>query len=51
MLSPYSVMRFKSEVDSYMRNIVDLTCMPGNNSLDGGDCLHGGYYVDDLAAN
>ena len=26
--------------------------MPGfNNSLDGGDCLHGGHYADDLAAN
>ena len=22
-----------------------------NNSLDGGDCLHGGHYADDLAAN
>ena len=28
------------------------SCRPGfNNSLDGGDCLHGGHYVDDLAAN
>ena len=31
---------------------MEFPCMPGfNNSLDGGDCLHGGHYVDDLAAN
>ena len=42
---------FKSQHDSYMRNIVDLPCLPGfNNSLDGGNCLHGGHYTDDLAA-
>ena len=52
MLSSCSVIRFKSELDSYLRNIVDLPCLPGfNNSLDGGDCLHGGHYADDLAAN
>ena len=29
---------------------MDLPCRPGfNNSLDVGDCLHGGHYVDDLA--
>ena len=40
MLSSCSVNRFKSELDSYLRNIVDLPCQPGfNNSLDGGDCL------------
>ena len=22
-----------------------------NNSLDGGDCLHGGHYADDLTPN
>ena len=50
MLSSCSV-RFKSELDSYLRNIVDLPCQPGfNNSLDGGECLHGGHYADDLAA-
>ena len=50
MLSSCSVNRFKSEFDSYLRNIVDLPCQPGfNNSLDGGDCLHGGHYADDLA--
>ena len=39
-------------LDSYLRNIVDLPCQPGfNNSLDGGDCLHGDHYADDLAAN
>ena len=52
MLSSCSVIRFKSELDSYLRNIVDLPCLPGfNNSMDGGDCLHGGHYADDLAAN
>ena len=52
MLSSCSVIGFKSELDSYLRNIVDLPCQPGyNNSLDGGDCLHGGHYADDLAAN
>ena len=31
---------------------MDLPCRPGfNNSLDGGDCLHGGHYADDLEAN
>ena len=52
MLSSCSVIGFKSELDCYLRNIVDLPCQPGyNNSLDGGDCLHGGHYADDLAAN
>ena len=51
MLSSCSVNKFKSELDSYLRNIVDLPCQPGfNNSLDGGDCLHGGHYADDVAA-
>ena len=31
---------------------MDLPCRPEfNNSLDGGDCLHGGHYADDMAAN
>ena len=55
MLSSCSVVGFKSKIDSYLRNIVDLLCRPGfNNSLDSGDCLqslHGGHYADDLAAN
>ena len=52
MLSSCSVVGFKSQLDSYLRNIVDLPCWPGfNNSLDGGDCLHGGHYADDLATN
>ena len=39
------------KLDSYLRNIVDLPCRPGfNNSLDGGDCIHG-HYADDLATN
>ena len=51
MLSSYSVNRFKFELDSYLRTIVDLPCQPGfNNSLDSGDCLHGGHCADDLAA-
>ena len=37
---------------SYLRNITDLPCQPGfNNSLDGGDCLKGSHYADDLATN
>ena len=52
MLSSCSVVGLKSKLDSYLRNIVDLPCQPGlNNSLDGRDCLHGGHYEDDLAAN
>ena len=52
MLCSCSVVGFKSNLDSYLRNIVDLPCRPGlNNSLDGGDCLHGGHYADDLATN
>ena len=38
MLSSCSVVGFKSKLDSYLWNIVDLPCRPGfNNSLDGGD--------------
>ena len=52
MLSSCSVVGFKSKLDSYLRNSVDLPCRPGfNNSLDGGYCLHGGHYADDRAAN
>ena len=48
MLSSCSVVGFKSKLDSYLGNIVDLPCQPGfNNSLDGGDCLHGRHYVED----
>ena len=48
MLSSCSVVGFKSKLDSHLRNIVGLPCRPGfNNSLDGGDCLHGGHYADD----
>ena len=33
-------------------HIVDLPCRPGfSNSMDDVDCLHGGHYADDLAAN
>ena len=52
MLSSCAVFGFKSQRDSYLRKIVDLPCQPGfNNSLDGGDFLHGGHYADDLTAN
>ena len=52
MLSSCLVVGFKSQLDSYLRNIVDLPCQSGfNNSLDGGYCLHVGHYVGDLAAN
>ena len=44
MLSSCSVVGFKSKLDSYLRNIVELPCRLGfNNSLDGMDCLHGGH--------
>ena len=37
MLSSCSVVGFKSQRDSYLRNIVDLPCQTGfDNSLDGG---------------
>ena len=55
MLFSCSVVGFQSKLDSfdsYLGNIVDLPCRPGfNNSLDGGDCLHGGHHADDLVAN
>ena len=52
MLSSCSVVGFESQLDSYLRNIVNLPCQSGfNNSMDGGDCLHGGHYPDDLPAN
>ena len=42
----------KSYSYAYRRNIVHLPCRPGfNNSLDGGDFLHGGHYADDMAVN
>ena len=52
MLSSCFVVGFKSQLNYYLRNIVDIPYQPGfNNSLDGEDCLHGGHYADDLAAN
>ena len=51
MLYSCSVNRFKPELDSYLTNLVDLPWHPGfNNSLAGGECLHGGDYADDQAA-
>ena len=44
-----SVDKFKSQLVKHLKNIVDIPCQSGyNNSLDGGDCLNGGHYVDDL---
>ena len=53
MISSCSVDKFKSQLDKHLslRNIADLPCQPGHNSLDGGDRLNGGHYVDALAAN
>ena len=40
IMSTCYVVGFKSQLDSYLRNIVDLPYWPGfNNSMDGGDCL------------
>ena len=46
IVSSCSVDQFKSQLAKHLRNIVDLPA-----SLDGGDCLNGGHYADDLAAN
>ena len=52
IVSSCSVDKFKSQLDKHLRYIVDLPCQPGfDNSLDSGDCLNGGHYTDDLAAN
>ena len=52
IVSSCSIDEFKSQLDKHLRSIVDLPCRSGfNNSLDGGDCLDGGHYADDLAAN
>ena len=49
IVSSCSIDKFKSQLDKHLRNIVDLPCQSGfNNSLD---CLNGGHYTDDLAAN
>ena len=52
MVSSCSVDKFKSQLDNRLRNLTDIPCNSGfNNSLDGGDCLNGGHYTDDLATN
>ena len=52
IVSSCSVDKFKSQLDTHLRNIVDLPCQSGfNNSLDGGYYFIGGHYADDLAAN
>ena len=51
-ITKYSVNSFKTQLDHYLRNVPDLPCQPGfNNSLDRGDCLHGGHSENDQAAN
>ena len=38
-ISSCSVLRFKTQLDIFLRSVEDLPCLPGfNNSLDGGDC-------------
>ena len=52
IVSSCFVYKFKSQLDKHLRNMVDLPCQSGfNNSLDGGDCLNGGHYTENLAAN
>ena len=52
IVSSCPVDKFKSQLDKHLRNIVDFPCQSVfNNSLDGGDCLNGGHYADDLVAN
>ena len=37
---------------AFKSQLVDFPCQLGyNNGLDGEDCLHGGHYADDIAAN
>ena len=51
-LSLCVVVVFKSQLDTHLRNIVDLPCRPGfNNSLDGVEHLYDGDYADDMAAS
>ena len=52
MLSSCSVVGFKSKLDSYLRNIVDSIIVWWEKSADytRGKTVHGGHYVDDLAA-
>ena len=52
IVSSCSVDKFKSQLDKHLRNIVEHPSLPGfNNSMDGGDCLNGDHYADDLTAN
>ena len=47
ILSSCSVVGFKLQLDCYLTAIQ----LGFNNSLDGGNCIHDGYYADDLAAS
>ena len=39
LISSYSVLRFKTQLDIFLGSVEDLPGLPGfNNSLDGGDC-------------
>ena len=53
MLSSCSVVGFKSQHDSIVSSEhCGFSLRPGfNNSLDGGYCLNGGHYTDDLVVN
>ena len=52
MLSSCSVDIFKFQLDDSLRSIANIPCQLGfNNSLDGGDCINEGHYVDVLAAS
>ena len=47
MLTSCSVVGFKSQLDSYVRNIVGLPCQPGfNNSLVSSDTTIDMIYMD-----
>ena len=51
-ISSCSVVSFKSKLDCYLKNIVDLPGRPGfSNSLDSGDILQWWTLREDLASN
>ena len=51
-ISSCSVVSFKSKLDCYLKNIVDLPGRPGfSNSLDSGDILQWWTPREDLASN
>ena len=51
-ISSYSVVSFKSKLDCYFKNIIDLPDRPGfSNSLDSGNILQWWTPREDLASN